>query len=56
MKIGWIATGRDKFSGLLEEEGWPFIIVDRLFSFTHMEGMIYLNVREEVVSMTITQP
>jgi hypothetical protein len=27
-----------------------------VFSFTHMEGLIYLNAREEVVSMTITQP
>jgi hypothetical protein len=27
----WIATGRGKSSGLLEEDRWPFILVDRLF-------------------------
>ena len=26
----WLATGRDKSSGLLEEDRWPFILVDRL--------------------------
>ena len=28
----WIATGRDKLSGLLEEDWWPFILADKLFS------------------------
>ena len=27
----WIATGRGKSSGLLEEDRWPFVLVDRLF-------------------------
>ena len=26
----WIATGRGKSSGLLEEDRWPFILVERL--------------------------
>ena len=31
VKIGWIAIGRGKLSEILEEEGCPFILVDRLF-------------------------
>ena len=31
VKIVWIATGRGKLLGLLEEEGLSFILVDRLF-------------------------
>jgi hypothetical protein len=27
----WIVTGRGKSSGLLEEDQWPLILVDRLF-------------------------
>ena len=27
----WIVTGRGKSSGMLEEDRWPFILVDRLF-------------------------
>ena len=27
----WIVTGRGKFSGLLEEDRWLFILQDRLF-------------------------
>ena len=30
----WIATGRGKSSGLLEEDRWPFILVDRLEGIT----------------------
>ena len=26
-----IATGRGKLSGLLEEDWWPFILMDKLF-------------------------
>ena len=40
----WIATGRGKSSGLLEEDRWPFILVDRL---AHIEG-ITLGTSEEV--------
>jgi hypothetical protein len=39
----WIATGRGKSLGLLEEDQWPFILVDRLF----LEG-ITLCAGEEV--------
>ena len=27
----YLLTGRDKLSGLLEEDWWPFIVVDKLF-------------------------
>ena len=27
----WIVTGRGKLPELLEEEWWPFILVDKLF-------------------------
>ena len=36
----WIATGRGKSSGLLDEDRWPFILVD-------VEGII-LGAGEEV--------
>ena len=29
--FAWIATGRSKLSGLLEEDRWPFNLVNRLF-------------------------
>ena len=32
VRFGMIATGRAKLSGLLEEDRWPFILLDRLFS------------------------
>ena len=33
----WISTGKGKLSALLEEEQWPFILVDKLFlnTFTY---------------------
>ena len=31
VRSGVDATGRGKSSGLLEEDWWPFILVDRLF-------------------------
>ena len=44
----WIAPGRGKSSGLLEEDQWPFILVDGLFfSLAHIEG-ITLGAGEEV--------
>ena len=43
----WIATGRGKLSGLLEENWWPFFLVDRLFLVSPIEG-ITLGAGEEV--------
>ena len=43
----WIVTGRGKLLGLLEEDRWPFILVDRLFLVSHIEG-ITLGAGEEV--------
>ena len=43
----WIATGRGKSSGLLEEDRWPFFLMDRLSSLAHIEG-ITLGAGEEV--------
>ena len=34
-------------SGLLEEDRWPIILVDKLFSFSHIDG-ITLGAGEEV--------
>ena len=40
-------TGRSKLSGLLEEDQWPFILVETIFSLAHIEG-ITLGAGEEV--------
>ena len=51
----WIATGKGKLLGLLEEDQWPFILVDRLFfSLTHIEG-ITLGAGEEVDEVDIVK-
>jgi hypothetical protein len=42
----WIATERGKFLGLFEEDQCPFILVDRLFNLSHIEGII-LSAGEE---------
>ena len=47
----WIATGRGKSSGLLEEDWWPFILVETIFSLIHIEG-ITLGAGEEVDVVT----
>jgi hypothetical protein len=40
LDLVWIGTGRGKVSGLLKEECWPFILVDKLFSVsTSFEGI-----------------
>ena len=43
----WITTRRCKLSALLEEDQWPFILVDTVFSLSHTEG-IPLGAGEEI--------
>ena len=31
VRFGMMATGRSKLSGLLEEDQWSFILMDRMF-------------------------
>ena len=43
----WITTKRGKLLRLLEEEWWPFILVDKLIRFIHIESFT-LGAGEEV--------
>ena len=38
----WIPTGRGKLPGLLEEDRWPFILVDRLFLASPIQMVLHL--------------